>query len=59
MESRQIVGIPLVIAGGLVFVGGLQGWWDWLDLEEVWPLGVGIGLMLLGGWLALLLRGQK
>ena len=29
MEYRQIVAIPLFIAGVVVFAGGFQGWWDW------------------------------
>ena len=57
MDNRQIVAIPLVIAGGLVFAGVWQGWWDWLGVAEVWPLGVGIGLMILGG--DLLRRGRR
>ena len=57
MEYRVIGAIPLVIAGGLVFAGVWQGWWDWLGVAEVWPLGVGIGLMILGG--DLLRRGRR
>ena len=59
MEHRQIVGIPLIIAGAVVFVGVFLGWWDWLDLEEGRALGVGLGLMILGGLLARLLRGRR
>ena len=57
MEYRQIVAIPLFIAGGLVFAGGFRGWWDWWGVAEVWALGVGIGLMILGG--DLLRRGRR
>ena len=57
MDNRQIVAIPLVIAAGLVFAGVFWGWWDWLGVAEVWPLGVGIGLMILGG--DLLRRGRR
>ena len=57
MDNRQIVAIPLVIAGGLVFAGVFWGWWDWLGVAEVWALGVGIGLMILGG--DLLRRGRR
>ena len=58
MEYRQIVvGILLFIAGVVVFTGGFQGWWDWLGVAEVWALGVGIGLMILGG--DLLRRGRR
>ena len=32
MEYRQIVAIPLFIAGVVVFAGGFQGWWDWLGV---------------------------
>ena len=57
MDNRVIGAIPLFIAGGLVFAGVWQGWWDWLGVAEVWPLGVGIGLMILGG--DLLRRGRR
>ena len=57
MEYRQIVAIPLFIAGVVVFTGVFQGWWDWLGVAEVWALGVGIGLMILGG--DLLRRGRR
>ena len=57
MDNRQIVAIPLVIAGGLVFAGVFWGWWDWWGVAEVWALGVGIGLMILGG--DLLRRGRR
>ena len=39
MEYRQIVGIPLIIVGAVMFVGVFQGWWDWLDVAE----GLGFG----------------
>ena len=57
MEYRVIGAIPLFIAGGLVFAGVWQGWWDWWGVAEVWPLGVGLGLMILGG--DLLRRGRR
>ena len=49
MEYRQIVAILLFIVGVVVYAGGFQGWWDWLDLEEGRALGVSIGLMILAG----------
>ena len=57
--ERKIVGILLFIAGVVVYAGVIRGWWDWLDLEEIWSLGVSAGLMILGGWLALLRRGRR
>ena len=55
MEYRQIVGI----AGVVLFAGVFRGWWDWLGLEEVWALGVVIGLMVLGFRLTWLRRGHR
>ena len=58
MEYRQsVVGILLVIVGLVVNAGVFWGWWDWWGVAEVWPLGVGIGLMILGG--DLLRRGRR
>ena len=41
----------------MVFAGVFWGWWDWLGVAEVWALGVGIGLVILGG--DLLRRGRR
>ena len=58
MEYRVIGAIPLFIAGVVGVCRCVwQGWWDWWGVAEVWPLGVGIGLMILGG--DLLRRGRR